>query len=88
MIKEYNSGILGVDKSNQLIVPYNVWMTLFFHYIGTAVVNSFILFQVHREHIPRKSELSRKSALNQLAFLLQLVNQVLGMRDKCRPSAS
>lgn len=70
MIEEYNSGILGVDKSNQLIVPYNVWMksaqwwkTLFFHCIGTAVVNSFILFHVRREHTPRKSELSRKSAL-------------------------
>lgn len=89
LIEEYNKGMLGVDKSDQLISSYNVlmkyvrwWKTLFFHCIDIAVVNSFILFQAHREEHPEIEELTRKTGFDQLAFRIELVNQILGMDDR------
>lgn len=59
LIDKYNVGMLGFDKSDQLIGTYNVlmkcvcwWKMLFFHCIDIAVVNSFILFDEHRLQPP------------------------------------
>ncbi|XP_042142454.1 piggyBac transposable element-derived protein 4-like [Ixodes scapularis] len=89
IIEDYNKGMLGVDKSDQLIASYNVlmkcvrwWKTLFFHCIDIAVVNSFVIFQEHREHHPEIEELTRKTGFDQLAFRIELVNQIFGMDDR------
>lgn len=89
IIEDYNKGMLGVDKSDQLIASYNVlmkcvrwWKTLFFHCIDIAVVNSFVIFQGHREHHPEIEELTRKTGFDQLAFRIELVNQIFGMDDR------
>lgn len=60
-----------------------VWWgkTLFFHCIDIAV-NSFIIFQAHREHHHEIEELSRKTDFHQLAFRIELVNQIFGMDDR------
>lgn len=83
--QKYNAGMLGVDKSDQLIGSYNVlmkslrwWKTLFFHCIDIAVVNSFIMFSEHRRQHPEVPELSRSLHFDQLAFRLELIDQLLG----------
>ncbi|KAM7306748.1 piggyBac transposable element-derived protein 4 [Ixodes scapularis] len=58
------------------------WKTLFFHCIDIAVVNSFVIFQEHREHHPEIEELTRKTGFDQLAFRIELVNQIFGMDDR------
>lgn len=66
VVHQYNIHMGGVDKSDQLIAPYNVlmksmrwWKTLFFHMVDLAVVNSFILFQEWREQHPDVPALQR-----------------------------
>ena len=73
----------GVDKSDQLIAPYNVlmksmrwWKTLFFHMIDVAVVNSFILFQEWREQHPDVPALQRPPGTFFL-FSNSLLQQIL-----------
>ncbi|KAH7972492.1 hypothetical protein HPB52_012661 [Rhipicephalus sanguineus] len=56
----------------------DLW-TLFFHCINIAVVNSFILFEADREDQRDIEELSGKTGFDQLAFRIELVNQMLGM---------
>lgn len=91
LIDEYNVGMLGVDKSDQLIGSYNVlmksvrwWKTLFFHCIDIAVVNSFILFDAHRQEHPEAPELSRTTRFDQFAFRLELIEELLGF-DESHP---
>lgn len=86
LVEEYNAGMLGVDRSDQLIASYNVlmkcvrwWKTLFFHCIDIAVVNSFILFEAHRREHPEIPELHRAPRYDQLAFRMELVKQLLGI---------
>ncbi|XP_070385975.1 piggyBac transposable element-derived protein 4-like [Dermacentor albipictus] len=88
LIDEYNAGMLGVDKSDQLIATYNVlrkcvrwWKTLFFHCIDIAAVNSYIIFQEYRTQHPQASELSRPSRYDQLAFRTELIGQLLELED-------
>ncbi|XP_070388820.1 piggyBac transposable element-derived protein 4-like [Dermacentor albipictus] len=84
LIHEYNSGMIGVDKSDQMIGYYNVlmrsvrwWKTLFFHCIDIACVNSFILFQEYRKLHPDVPELARNASFDHLAFREELVQQLL-----------
>lgn len=86
LIHEYNAGMLGVDKSDQMIGYYNVlmrsvrwWKTLFFHCIDIACVNSLILFQAHRASHPDIPELERKAEYDHLAFREELVRQILNL---------
>ncbi|KAH8021399.1 hypothetical protein HPB51_015579 [Rhipicephalus microplus] len=86
LIEEYNAGMLGVDRSDQLIASYNVlmkcvrwWKTLFFYCIDIAVVNSFIIFEAHRREHPEIPELHRAPRYDQLAFRMELVKQLLGI---------
>lgn len=83
LVHEYNAGMLGVDKSDQIIATYNVlrkcvrwWKTLFFHCVDIACVNSFILFQEHRKENPGVPELSRSTYFDQLAFREELIQQI------------
>lgn len=83
LVHEYNAGMLGVDKSDQIIGTYNVlrkcvrwWKTLFFHCVDIACVNSFILFQEHRKNNPEVPELSRSIYFDQLAFREELIHQI------------
>ncbi|XP_072143441.1 piggyBac transposable element-derived protein 4-like [Dermacentor andersoni] len=92
LIDKYNVGMLGVDKSDQLIGTYNVlmkcvrwWKTLFFHSIDIAVVNSFILFDEHRRQHPEVPELSRGPRFDQFAFRLELVEQLIGLDEQQHP---
>ncbi|XP_049517028.1 piggyBac transposable element-derived protein 4-like [Dermacentor silvarum] len=92
LIDEYNSGMLGVDKSDQLIASYNVlmkcvrwWKTLFFHCIDIAVVNSFILFQEHRQQHLSTPEFQRGANFDQLSFRMELTQQLLGLDDEDVP---
>ncbi|KAH8038475.1 hypothetical protein HPB51_001648 [Rhipicephalus microplus] len=89
LIDEYNTGMLGVDKSDQMIGYYNVlmrsvrwWKTLFFHCIDIACVNSFVLFQAHRASHPEIPELSRKAGYDHLAFREELLEQIFGFDGK------
>lgn len=94
LIHDYNAGMLGVDKSDQMIGYYNVlmrsvrwWKTLFFHCIDIACVNSFILFEAHRKLHPEIAELSRNAGYDHLAFREELIHQLLSL-DDARPARS
>ncbi|XP_070395202.1 piggyBac transposable element-derived protein 4-like [Dermacentor albipictus] len=86
LIHDYNAGMLGVDKSDQMIGYYNVlmrsvrwWKTLFFHCIDIACVNSFVLFQAHRTLHPEIPELARTAGFDHLAFREELIRQLLNL---------
>ncbi|XP_072143614.1 piggyBac transposable element-derived protein 4-like [Dermacentor andersoni] len=88
LVHEYNAGMLGVDKSDQIIGTYNVlrkcvrwWKTLFFHCIDIACVNSFILFQEHRKGHPDIAELRLSARFDQLSFREMLIKQILNLDD-------
>lgn len=92
LIHDYNAGMLGVDKSDQMIGYYNVlmrsvrwWKTLFFHCIDIACVNSFILFQAHRASRSEIPELERKAEYDHLAFREELVRQIFNL-DGAKPA--
>lgn len=82
-VYSYNRFMSGVDRSDQLIMNYNVlrqtkkyWKTLFLHFIDIAVVNSYILYkEVH----PSKSRLShydfRETLVRELCHLEILPTQ-------------
>ena len=51
-IVEYNKNMGGVDLSDQKIKYYTIdrkskrnWMRIFFHFLGTSIVNSFIYYK-------------------------------------------
>lgn len=88
LVQDYNAGMLGVDKSDQIIGTYNVlrkcvrwWKTLFFHCVDIACVNSFILYQGHRKENPGVPELAQNARFDQLAFREQLIQQILDYND-------
>ncbi|KAH9364774.1 hypothetical protein HPB48_009195 [Haemaphysalis longicornis] len=83
------------DRSDQLIASGNVlmkcarwWKTLLVHRIDIAVVNSFVLFEEHRRGHPEVRELRRKSGCDQLAFRIELVQQLLQIDDTSSGTAS
>ncbi|KAL1484872.1 hypothetical protein MTO96_049932 [Rhipicephalus appendiculatus] len=88
LVDDYNSGMLGVDKSDQMIASYNVlikcvrwWKTLFFHSLDIACVNSFIIFQAHRRRHAEAPELIRPSNYDQLSFRMELAQQLLDLEE-------
>ena len=88
IVKDYNSYMSGVDKSDQLIGKYNslrkttkFWKTLFFHFLDIARVNSYIMFQQWRQDNPTMAELNRPSEFDQLKFSVELMQQLGCIKD-------
>lgn len=88
LVGDYNAGMLGVDKSDQLIGSYNIliksvrwWKTLFFHCVDIAVVNSYILFNEQCKQHTDIAELKRNARFDQLAFRIELAQQLLELSD-------
>ncbi|XP_064460258.1 piggyBac transposable element-derived protein 4-like [Ornithodoros turicata] len=86
VIAEHSRGMAGADKSGQLIGSYDIlircvrwWKTLFFRCVDIAAANSFLLFQEHRKQHPELPQLSRPSRYDQLAFRIELVQQLVGL---------
>ena len=70
----------GVDRSDQIIRKNTAlrkcmrwWKTLFFNMIDIAVVNGFILFQLHRANNPDVEELKRPQQYSTTEFREELV---------------
>lgn len=61
------------------------WKTLFFHMIDIAVVNSFILFQIHRKANPDNPELKRPQSFSILEFREELVRDLAGLEEYLTP---
>lgn len=86
VIEIYNQHMNGVDLSDQRLASNNVlrrcmrwWKTLFFHCIDIAVVNSFILFQLHRAENP--DNLKRPTNYTLLDFREELVRGLAGLEE-------
>ena len=82
----------GVDRSDQIIAAHKVsrkckrwWKTLFYHMIEIAVVNSFLLFQIHRKNNPNDSNLHRPRKYSLVEFREALVRQMIGLVEKDLP---
>ncbi|KAK3721643.1 hypothetical protein QZH41_003665 [Actinostola sp. cb2023] len=91
-IRDYNSFMNGVDRSDQIIGQNTAlrmcrrwWKTLFFHMIDMAVVNSFILFQLHRAEHPDVEELKRPKKYSTAEFREELVRQLSDIDEYGNP---
>jgi len=91
-IDSYNNFMNGVDRSDQLIAKNNSlqkcmrwWKVLFFHMIDIAVVNSYILFQLHRMEHPEDESLKRNRKFSIAEFREELVRQLLGLQEYDQP---
>ncbi|XP_062393486.1 piggyBac transposable element-derived protein 4-like [Sardina pilchardus] len=87
-IHDYNFYMNGVDRSDQLIGQSTAlrkcmrwWKTLFFHMMDIAVVNSFILFQIHRAAYPDAAALKRPQKYSVTEFREELVRQLAGLEE-------
>ena len=87
-IHSYNQFMNGADRSDQMLAQNSTlrkcmrwWKTLFFHMIDIAVVNSFILFQLHRAEHPEVEELKRPSRYSASDFREELVRQLGGLEE-------
>ncbi|XP_048575717.1 piggyBac transposable element-derived protein 4-like [Nematostella vectensis] len=93
-INNYNSYMNGVDRSDQLMTKNNAlskcrrwWKVLFFHMIDIAVVNSYILFQLHRAQNPDNTALYRPKKYSVAEFREELVRQLVGLEEFGPPPA-
>ncbi|CAB4041968.1 Hypothetical predicted protein, partial [Paramuricea clavata] len=88
----YNQYMNAVDRSDQMLACHNVnrkcyrwWKTLFFHLIDMAIVNSFLLFQSHRNSDPGNPALHRKSTYSIVDFREEIIRQICGLAEYDRP---
>ena len=91
-IDSYNNRMNGVDRSDQLIVSKNVlrkclrWRkTLFFHMIDTSIVNSYILFQLHRVMHQGEELLQRTKKFSVTEVKEELVRELVGLGQYGNP---
>lgn len=91
-ISNYNKYMNGVDRSDQLLSKSNAlqkcmrwWKTLFFHMIDVAVINGYILFELHRAANPDNEMLRRPKKFSVGEFREELVRQLAGLEDFCNP---
>jgi len=91
-IKNYNNYMNGVDRSNQLIAKNKSlqkcmrwWKVLFFHMIDIAVVNGYILFQLHRMQHPDNEDLKRNKKYSIAEFREELVRQLADLEEFEQP---
>ena len=87
LVKDYNTNMSGVNKSDQLINKYNTlrkthrwWKTLFFHFVDAVRVNSFVLFNVLRAKYLDIAKLQRPKTYNQLDFTVELIKEIVGVQ--------
>lgn len=92
-ISNYNKYMNGVDRSDQLLSKSNAlqkcmrwWKTLFFHMIDVAVINGYILFELHRAANPDNEMLRRPKKFSVGEFREELVHQLAGLEDFGNPS--
>ena len=82
----------GVDRSDQILGKSSAlrkcmrwWKTLFFHMIDIAVVNSYILFQLHRAEHPEQEDLKRPKKYSITEFREELVRQLASIEEYGQP---
>ncbi|XP_063958469.1 piggyBac transposable element-derived protein 4-like [Lytechinus pictus] len=87
-VRDYNSYMGGVDRSDQLLSNYDIlrktvkyWKTLFFHFVDIAIINSFILFQDWRGKHANVEALHRPSRYDPRNFREELCRQLGGIND-------
>ncbi len=83
VVTKYNENMGGVDLFDQFIAKYSVlkkvnrwWVTLFFHVIDLASVNSYILFKEWSAQNPNNPDLKSNAKYGQLEFREELVEQL------------
>lgn len=91
-IHDYNMYMNGVDRSDQLLGKSSAlrkcmrwWKTLFFHMVDIAVVNSFILFQIHRAANPEIAALKRPKKYSVTEYREELVRQLADLEEYGQP---
>ena len=91
-VHNYNQYMNAVDRSDQILAKNSAlrkcmrwWKTLFFHMIDIAVVNSFILFQLHRAEHPDVEELKRPNKFSIAEYREELVRQLAGLEEYDQP---
>lgn len=91
-IHNYNHYMNAVDRSDQILAVNNTlrkclrwWKTLFFHMIDIAVVNSYILFQLHRDGNPDVDDLQRPNKFSIGEYREELVRQLAGLPEYGQP---
>ena len=89
-IHNYNRNMNGVDRSDQLLSRNHTlrkcmrwWKVLFFHMVDIGVVNSFILFQLHKAEHPE--ELRRPKKFSIAEYREELVRQLAGLEEYGQP---
>lgn len=83
VVHDYNTGMGGVDKSDQFLHKYpcyirsryHWWKVLFFHCIDMMIVNSFIIFSEYCKVFP--NDISLPATYGQLEFRESLVMSLL-----------
>ncbi|XP_020909061.1 piggyBac transposable element-derived protein 4-like [Exaiptasia diaphana] len=95
VIHSYNQYMNGVDRSDQLLAKNNAlrkcmrwWKTLFFHMIDIAIVNSYILFEIHRAEHQDNDLLKRPKKYSVAEFREELVRQLVGLEEFGDPPLS
>lgn len=95
VIENYNQYMNGVDRSDQLLAKNNAirkcmrwWKILLFHMVDIAVVNSYILFQIHRAEYPENELLKRPQRYSLAEFREELVRQLAGLEEFGNPPVS
>jgi len=82
----------AVDHSDQLLAKncalrkcMRWWKTLFFHTIDIAIVNSYILFQLHRAEHPDNEALKRPQKFSTAEHREELVRDLAGLDEYRTP---
>ena len=87
-IEHYNNYMNAVDRSDQIISKncalrkcMRWWKTLFFHMIDIAIVNSYILFQLHCAEHPDNEALKRPQKFSIAEYREELVRDLAGLNE-------
>jgi len=85
----------AVDRSDQILSKncalrkcMRWWKTLFFHMIDIAIVNSYILFQLHRAEHPDNEALKRPHKFAIAEYREELVRDLAGFNEYGPPPVS
>lgn len=94
-VHNYNQHMNAVYRSDEILAENDVlrvymqwWQTLFFHVIDIAVVNSYVLFQLHRAENPDAEGLKRPGEFSIFEYREELVCQLSGLEEYAQPPLS